>query len=90
MTAVSTDTVRDRYIETVMKAKRNRLDGTDEMIDIITKSLHYEISDTFQLGGRDLIFAAGEKNSLARTYNKYSVPINTKIDDLVKLINDLE
>ncbi len=90
MTAVSTDTVRDKYIETVMKAKRNRLDGTDEMIDIITKSLHYEISDTFQLGGRDLIIAAGEKNSLARTYNKYSAPINTKINDLVEQINDLE
>ena len=56
-----------------------------EMIDIIIGSLHYEVSDIFNIGIRDFIVSASTNNTLKSTYTKYNSVYKYKLDNLKKL-----
>lgn len=89
MAYASTDTVKNEYIETVLKNKRNRDDDTKEMIDIIAKSLHYEISDIFDLGIRNIIVNASQNNTLQSQYDKFKTIYENNINDLKEKVSKI-
>ena len=90
MAYVSTDTVRNSYIEVVLKNKRNRDGDMQEMIDIIIGSLHYEVSDIFNIGIRDFIVSASTNNTLKSTYTKYNSVYKYKLDNLKEAVKNVD
>ena len=89
MAYASTDTVKHEYIETVLKNKRNRDDDTKEMIDIISKSLHYEISDIYDLGIRNIIVNGAENNTLQSQYDKFKIIYQNNIESMKEKVSKI-
>jgi len=93
MAYVSRDTVREEYIETFLKYRQNRDEKMQAMVDIIFDSMHYEVSDLFALGIRDLIDAASGDGSLQSKYDGrktiYAENVQA-LKDLFELLDELQ
>ncbi len=90
MASVSTDTVKDTYIEIVMKNKRNRDEDTKEMVDLISNSLHYEISDFYGFGLVDLVNGAFKRGNLQSRFDGYRSTYESTIANFVDKISKLD
>ena len=91
MAYVSRGTIRNDYIETFLKIKKNRNDDDKmaRMVDLIMDSMHYEVSDMFGLGIRDLIDAASD-GSLQSKYDGRKSIYQENINDLKQIFASLD
>lgn len=84
---VSTDTVKYSYIEVVLKQKRKRDEDMKDMLEIILKSMNYQVSDIFQLGFDSFLTSASSAKRIQSSYDKFKLLYKAKLDALIESIN---
>ncbi len=90
MAYVSTGTVREAYVETVLKNQRSRDEEVKEMINVIIDNIAYEPSEYYGLGIRDILYDAIKQGSLAQKYNKFSGVYAGQIEDIIESLAWME
>lgn len=92
MAYYSNDLIREAAYEKIVKGKAARVEGTEEMLDIVYQNLYFDVNTVFNFGGTiDIVTKAiangGE--SFSSSYASALESANKAIDDYMELINDL-
>ena len=74
--------VREAYFEKTLKYKRMDAPDDSEMLDLIFRSMRYEVSTLCDLGISGMLVKAFKNGSLISTYEKDETAINKKLNDL--------
>lgn len=92
MAYYSNDLIREAAYDKIIKGKAARVEGTEDMLDIVYHNVFFDVNYVFNFGKtKDLVTTALENGgeSFSSSYASALESANKAIDDYMELINDL-
>lgn len=88
----SYDLIRDAAYDNVVKGKTARIDGTDEMLDIVYSNVFFDLNNVFDFGTTNAYiqkYLGGESEGYISGYESRRESAQLKLDEYVENLKSL-
>ena len=92
MAYYSNDLIRDAAYDRIVKGKAARLEGSDEMLDIVYSNVFFDVNYVFNFGGTKDIVQNAMRDGADSYMSNYTAALSSAqsaLDDYVKMLDDL-